>query len=144
MYRSLLVATDGSETAAEAVKVATELAKIFGATLHIVNVWRSDEGGAAGWARISVPYPGGAEPWSFAETQTEAMASEARARGVSVQTHVTTGFVVERILATAVEQNVELIVVGNKGMRGAKRILGSVPNAVAHAASCAVLIHNTT
>ena len=37
-----------------------------------------------------------------------------------------------------------IIVVGNKGMKGAKRILGSVPNAVAHAAWCAVLIHNTT
>jgi len=57
---------------------------------------------------------------------------------------VMTGFVVERILATAVEQNVELIVVGNKGMRGLKRVLGSVPNAIAHSAPCSVLIVNTT
>jgi nucleotide-binding universal stress UspA family protein len=47
-------------------------------------------------------------------------------------------------VAVAEEQQVDLIVVGNKGMKGAKRILGSVPNAVAHAAPCAVLIHNTT
>lgn len=55
-----------------------------------------------------------------------------------------TGTVAERIVAVAEEKQVELIVVGNKGMKGAKRILGSVPNAVAHAAWCAVLIHNTT
>jgi len=39
---------------------------------------------------------------------------------------------------------VDLIVVGNKGMRGVKRVLGSVPNAVAHSASCSVLIVATT
>jgi nucleotide-binding universal stress UspA family protein len=34
--------------------------------------------------------------------------------------------------------------VGNKGMRGLKRVLGSVPNAIAHSAPCGVLIVNTT
>ena len=37
MYKSVLVATDGSETAGEAVRVAVELAKTFGATLHVVS-----------------------------------------------------------------------------------------------------------
>ena len=50
----------------------------------------------------------------------------------------------DRIVSVAEEQQVELIVVGNKGMKGAKRILGSVPNAVAHSAPCAVLIVSTT
>jgi nucleotide-binding universal stress UspA family protein len=34
--------------------------------------------------------------------------------------------------------------VGNRGMKGARRILGSVPNHVAHHASCAVMIVPTT
>jgi nucleotide-binding universal stress UspA family protein len=34
--------------------------------------------------------------------------------------------------------------VGNKGMKGAGRILGSVPNDIAHKAGCSVLIVNST
>jgi nucleotide-binding universal stress UspA family protein len=40
--------------------------------------------------------------------------------------------------------SVNPIVVGNKGMRGARRVLGSVPNSVAHLAPCSVLIVDTT
>jgi nucleotide-binding universal stress UspA family protein len=34
--------------------------------------------------------------------------------------------------------------VGNKGMHGAGRVLGSVPNDIAHKATCSVLIVSTT
>ena len=37
----------------------------------------------------------------------------------------------------------DLIVVGNKGMKGVRRVLGSVPNSVAHQANCSVLIVDT-
>jgi nucleotide-binding universal stress UspA family protein len=37
----------------------------------------------------------------------------------------------------------DLIVIGNRGMTGARRVLGSVPNSVAHHASCSVLIVET-
>ena len=47
------------------------------------------------------------------------------------------------ILAAAVDVGADLIVVGSKGMRGARRYLGSVPNSVAHAARCAVLVVKT-
>jgi nucleotide-binding universal stress UspA family protein len=57
---------------------------------------------------------------------------------------VVSGNPAEQIVAVAEEQHVDLIVVGNKGMRGVKRVLGSVPNAVAHSASCSVLIVATT
>jgi nucleotide-binding universal stress UspA family protein len=36
-----------------------------------------------------------------------------------------------------------MIIVGNKGMQGARRVLGSVPNKVAHHAPCSVLIVST-
>jgi nucleotide-binding universal stress UspA family protein len=38
----------------------------------------------------------------------------------------------------------DLVVVGNKGMSGVRRVLGSVPNTVAHEAPCSVLIAQTT
>ncbi len=37
----------------------------------------------------------------------------------------------------------DLIVVGNKGMQGGRRLLGSVPNTVSHKAPCSVLIVDT-
>jgi len=40
-------------------------------------------------------------------------------------------------------RRLDLVVVGNKGMAGARRVLGSVPNTVSHAARCDVLIVHT-
>ena len=47
-------------------------------------------------------------------------------------------------MAVAVEEGADLIVVGSKGMQGARRVLGSVPNKISHHAPCDVLIVNTT
>jgi nucleotide-binding universal stress UspA family protein len=41
------------------------------------------------------------------------------------------------------EIEADFIVVGNKGMKGASRILGSVANSVAHNAPCSVVIVDT-
>src|ERR1700683_3250263 len=128
MYESVLVATDGSETADEAVKVATELAKAFGATLHIVSVYQGGRGGTLRVPEMKMALPEGIDAASVAGTQTELLASQARTKGVTAETHVVSGNPAEQIVAVAEEQQVDLIVVGNKGMRGVKRVLGSVPN----------------
>ncbi len=72
--------------------------------------------------------------------------SEARAAGVSaIETFARQGDAADAILDIAEEQRADLIVVGNKGMTGAKRfLLGSVPNKVSHHAPCSVLIVRTT
>jgi nucleotide-binding universal stress UspA family protein len=44
----------------------------------------------------------------------------------------------------AEEVGADLVVVGNRGMKGARRVLGSVPNTIAHGATCSVLIADTT
>jgi nucleotide-binding universal stress UspA family protein len=142
MFESVLVATDGSETAAEAVRMATEMARTFGATLHIASVYRS--GGGVKVPDMTMAVPEGLDRGSVAETQTESIAAAARAKGLTVETHVLSGNVADAVVAIAEEQNIGLIVVGNKGMKGIKRVLGSVPNDIAHAAPCAVLIVNTT
>ena len=39
MYSCIVVGTDGSDTAAEAVRQAAELARIHGARLHLVSAY---------------------------------------------------------------------------------------------------------
>ncbi len=65
--------------------------------------------------------------------------------GVEVHTHAREGDPADAILDVAEERKTDLIIVGNKGMTGAKRfLLGSVPNKVSHHAPCSVLIIRTT
>ena len=65
--------------------------------------------------------------------------------GVNVETFAREGDPADAILDVAEETGADLIVVGNKGMTGAKRfLLGSVPNKVSHHAPCSVLIIRTT
>ena len=69
----------------------------------------------------------------------------ARQAGVSVNVYPRQGDPADAILDVAEEQEADLVVVGNKGMTGAKRfLLGSVPNKVSHHAPCSVLIIRTT
>ncbi len=70
----------------------------------------------------------------------------AREGGVeNVETFARQGDAADAIIDVAEEQGCDLIVVGNKGMTGAKRfLLGSVPNKISHHAPCSVLIVRTT
>src|SRR5262249_10343691 len=72
-------------------------------------------------------------------------AEDAKAAGVGVSTHARQGDPADVIIEVAEERKADLIIVGNKGMTGAKRfLLGSVPNKVSHHAPCSVLIVRTT
>ena len=65
--------------------------------------------------------------------------------GVETATYARQGDPADAILDVAEETKADLIVVGNKGMTGAKRfLLGSVPNKISHHAPCSVLIIRTT
>ena len=69
----------------------------------------------------------------------------ARSKGLKVETHAVETDPGDAIVAIAAEVGAEAVVVGNKGMRGPKRLLlGSVPNKVAHNAPCTVVIVKTT
>ena len=69
----------------------------------------------------------------------------ARGGVTEVETFARQGDAADAIVDVAEEQRCDLIVVGNKGMTGAKRfLLGSVPNKVSHHAPCSVLIVRTT
>ena len=74
----------------------------------------------------------------------DAAAAQARREGVEVHTHPVEGDPADAILNVAEKVKADLLVVGNKGMTGARRFLGSVPNNVSHHAPCSVIIVRTT
>jgi nucleotide-binding universal stress UspA family protein len=149
MFASILVGTDGSDTARTAVRSAIELARQLNAPLHIVSAYeppsveRLRRAGAAGsgdeleWA---------VSPHSDVIALLDQARREAEGAGLeTVETFARQGDAADAILDVAEEQRAGLIVVGNKGMTGAKRfLLGSVPNKVSHHAPCSVLIVRTT
>ena len=147
MFGSIVVGTDGSETAGEAVKQATDLAKAVGARIHVVSAFEPVGNQRLREERTQVPDD---MQWMVNEREdveaTLRNVGEAIGEaGVEVETYARQGDPADAILDVAEEQNADLIIVGNKGMTGAKRfLLGSVPNKVSHHAPCSVLIIRTT
>jgi nucleotide-binding universal stress UspA family protein len=146
MMKSIVVGTDGSETAEQAVREAADLAKSTGATLHVVSAYERASGAHVGG--------GGETPerasWMVGpdvqvDSVLDTTAGRLHAEGLDVQSHARRGDPADALLDVAEEQDADLIVVGNKGMTGAKRfLLGSVPDKISHHAPCSVLIVRTT
>ncbi len=148
MYRSIVVGTDGSQTAGRAVDRAVELAREGGATLHLVTAHEPVSVTRIQRQLAEVPdeLRAIAAIQDEAEQQLERAAAQLRnEHGVEVETHALEGEPADAILRIAELDRADLIVVGNKGMTGAKRfLLGSVPNKVSHHAPCSVMIIRTT
>jgi nucleotide-binding universal stress UspA family protein len=147
VFASMVVGTDGSGTASEAVRQATELAMQLSAKVHLVSAYEPVPEGRLREERDQVPDD---LQWmvnpreDVNETLTQA-AQVLQAKGIEVEIHAREGDPADAILDVAEETNADLIVVGNKGMTGAKRfLLGSVPNKVSHHAPCSVMIIRTT
>jgi nucleotide-binding universal stress UspA family protein len=147
VFTRIVVGTDGSDTAAEAVRQAIDLAKLTGATLSIVSAYAPVPKRRIQGEQEGVPADIAHEigPREDVNLVLDAAAATARAAGVEVQTHPVEADPAEAILNVAEQIKADLIVVGNKGMTGARRyLLGSVPNNVSHHAPCSVIIVRTT
>jgi nucleotide-binding universal stress UspA family protein len=147
MIGSIVVGTDGSDTAKEAVRQATELAKALGARMHLVSAYEPVGEGRLREERQQVPddLQWMVNPREDVNATLKEAAGEIEAAGVEVETYAREGDPADAILDVAEEKGADLIVVGNKGMTGAKRfLLGSVPNKVSHHAPCSVMIIRTT
>ena len=147
MYGSIVVGTDGSDTAGQAVRQAVDLAKDVGAKIDLVSAYEPVSSQRLSEERREAPedLQWTINPREDVDVTLEAAAEVARAAGVEVTTYARQGDPADAILDVAEEQEADLIVVGNKGMTGAKRfLLGSVPNKVSHHAPCSVLIIRTT
>ena len=140
MYTTLLVGADDSATALRAVGAAIDLAGALGAKLHIVTAYKPES--------VQMPDLPAEFHHASVTNPADALLNElgllAKKAGVTVEHHAATGEPAEAIIRVAGRIGADLIVVGNKGMRGARRVLGSVPNSIAHHAPCSVLIVDTT
>jgi nucleotide-binding universal stress UspA family protein len=147
VFTRIVVGTDGSETAAEAVRQAVDLAKLSGAQLSIVSAYEPVPKRRLEGEQQDVPADVQHEigPREDVNLVLDAAAAAAKKEGVDVQTHPVEAAPSDAILNIAEETSADLIVVGNKGMTGARRfLLSSVPNNVSHHAPCSVIIVRTT
>lgn len=145
MFETIVVGTDGSTTARRAVGTAIELARTYGARLHVVTAYRlpSPMLAATPDAMPYAAYAADDVKESVEEILREASA-DASANGVDVTTHASPRAAAQAILEVAERERANLIVLGSRGMTGVRRVLGSVPNDVSHHAPCSVLIAQTT
>jgi nucleotide-binding universal stress UspA family protein len=143
--QSIVVGTDGSETAMRAVQHAADLARATGARVHLVSAYKPLTGvhvaAGAGMAEITAL---DIEPTVKVNSILDQAAAVFRMNGVEVETHACKGDPAAALLDVADAQGATMIVVGNKGMDSAKRyFLGNVPDKVSHHAPCSVLIVRT-
>jgi nucleotide-binding universal stress UspA family protein len=144
MFKSIVVGTNGTETADKAVTRAVELAKLTGASLHVVSAYEPAPAHVGG----SRP-PAEAAEWAITphfkvDAVLERATDIAKGGGIEIELHGPKGDAASAIVGVAEEVSADLIVLGSKGMQGARRVLGSVPNKVSHRAPCDVLIVQTT
>jgi len=146
MFNVIVVGTDGSQTATKAVERAVELCGLSGARLLIVSAFSAVSERQLQAEAEDAPAD---VQWMIHAREeigeTLAAAAEiATNGGIEAETFARRGDPADAILDVAEEQHADLIVVGNRGMTGAKRfLLGSVPNRVSHHAPCSVLIIRT-
>lgn len=120
-YRRVLIATDGSATADRAARKGFDLAEAIDVPVTLVFVGHPATGELITKDTIAV-YAG--------EVETDVLLLE--------------GDPSERILEAAETVHADLVIVGNKGMTGAKRfLLGAVPAKVSESADRDVLIART-
>ncbi|ABW02668.1 universal stress protein [Caldivirga maquilingensis] len=140
MFSKILVATDGSQYSDKALEVAIGLAKAFNSNLYIIHVVEEDK---VAMAASTMPIMVNViddmvKIGNEILNKAKAKASEA---GVNADIILARGNAADKILENADKLNVDLIVVGSRGLRGLARfLLGSVSEKVARHSSKPVLI----
>jgi nucleotide-binding universal stress UspA family protein len=143
VIKSIVVGTDGSETAECAVERAVEIAEPLGAKAHLVSAYEQSAAKAGGGFEVSRA-EWMVSPGVTVESVLERAVGLFKVKGIETETYARKGDPADAILEVAQQVEADLIVVGSKGMRGAKRfLLGSVPNKISHEAPCDVMIVRT-
>jgi len=146
-YRKVLVGTDGSDSSFRAVEAAGRVAADSGATLILVCAYHpmpERERARAGDQLGDLAYK--VEGSTPADDALRAARERAVAAGATdIEQVAVAGDAVDTLLELSVEREVDLLVVGNRGLNSlAGRLLGSVPANLSHRAPCDVLIVRTT
>jgi nucleotide-binding universal stress UspA family protein len=140
MYDDILIPTDGSEGAQQAIDEAIELASLTDATVHalyVVDTGNFSTLPDAKWTTIedALEQEGQQAVTEISDRATDAM--------ISAVTAVRDGTPHEEILDYADEEGVDLIVMGTHGERGIDRVLlGSVTENVLRESDHSVLVKN--
>lgn len=143
MSETIVVGTDGSDTAQQAVAEAVRLAKALDAELHVVTAFEPVRGARLVGAPKGVADFYGPLTNDLARSTIDDAEARIRAAGVKVEPHMVQRDPADALLEVAREVGASMIVVGSQGMTGPRRLLGSVPNKVSHEAKCNVLIVST-
>ena len=137
MISRILVPTDGSETAAKAVKYAADLALKVGAEVTLLGVIEKNFYAAQSLPAAAAPNHL-TEPIEeyIREALTEMLKEMEKLynqRGIPVKTVIRSGYPVEEILQEAKKSKADLIVIGSHGKSALKAaLLGSVTFGVIH------------
>jgi nucleotide-binding universal stress UspA family protein len=150
MFKQIVVGTDGSAGANIAVDAAIELARLTGATLHIVNAHQTATSAhLAAAAQVGIPAGDIVESEEAIRAQARRVCDQAVERaasaGVSAEPHPVLGDAADALLRVREDTGADLLVVGNRGMSGVRRfVLGSVPNRLSHHCPSNLLIIDTS
>jgi len=141
--QEILFCTDFSENSLPARQCALEYARAFGASLAIVHVIDP-------WAGIPACYVGNIpmDMTQVVDSITTSVNADLAAMNEAfsqvlkkVKTHSRLGFPADEIVRFAVEESIDLIVMGTHGRRGLRHVLlGSVAENVLRTANCPVLV----
>ncbi len=138
MISTIAVGTDGSETAAEAVKQAAELATRFDAELVLLSAFKDGPAPATGGDEAQWAHNPAAQTREIL-ARTEAALGE---QGIECRTIVDEGDPADVLVRLAADCGADVLVIGNKGIQ--RRVLGSVPKTITHNADCSVFVIKTT
>jgi nucleotide-binding universal stress UspA family protein len=133
------VGTDGTATASKAVDMGVEMAKHFGARVVLVSAYRDS---AAGSGAVDAELQWASNPAARLREILARTERKLQSEGIDCTTLADEGDPAKTLVQLAEECAADILVIGNKGMD--RRVLGSVPNTVAHSAACSVLVVKTT
>lgn len=137
--RTILVPVDFSDHSAEALKQAVELAKSFGAAIHLLHCYPINVGGISPYGLV-LPDNFSLQLRTAAARKLSEWSEKATAEGVAVEEILTPMLPSETISSTAQERGADLIVMGTRGLTGLKHVmLGSVAERTIRIAPCPVL-----
>jgi nucleotide-binding universal stress UspA family protein len=133
----IILATDGSPSAADATRRAVELARATDAKLIVVSVWHA---GLTTYSSAALPESKRTAKEQACEAARAAV-EVARTAGLGAESFVLEGDAVERICASAADTGASLVVVGSHGFGPVHSLVfGSVSTALLHHAPCPVLV----
>ena len=147
VFSKILVPIDGSKYSFKASEYAIDISKKYGSELNLLSVVSSRirHGDSSGYFGAIPPtyfkkYENDAAKW-FNRITNNVNKDQPQVKKIKTEVITTPISVVSAILEYAGKRNIDLIVVGTRGITGFKRmLLGSVASGVVTYAHCSVLV----